>query len=590
MVRTEVQTDTDVYYRVTCQRTRLQLLLDAFINGRDVFARNHTTFDVVDELVTFRVRARLQRVHVDHNVTVLTATTRLLSMFTFNVGNFAANRFAVSNLRFTYVSFNVELTLHTVNDDVEVQLTHTSDDGLVRFFVSPYAERRVFFSQTAQSQTHFFLVSFGFRFNRDRDYRLRELHALQNDRVIRVTQSVTSGHVFQTDCRSDVARANFFDLFTFVSVHLYDTTETLTCGFHGVQDGITRVNHTRVHAEERQVTNERVGSDFERQCRERLFIASVTLSRSIFTVVQDTVDRRYVNRGWQVINYRIQHRLYAFVFERRTAGYQDDFVVQNALTQSFFDLFFSQFFTAQVFLHQLFRSFSSGFDQVLVPFVSQVLHVSRDIFVFEGYALVCIVPVDGFHFHQVNNTGETFFSTNRQLQRNRVRAQTGFDLTNNFQEVRAHAVHFVNERNTRNFVFVSLTPYGFRLRLNTTNCAVNHYRTVKDTHGTFYFDGEVNVPRGVDDVDTVRFILLSHTRPECGSRSGGNGNTTLLLLFHPVHSCGAVMNFTDFVVYTGVEQNTFGSSGFTGVDVRTDTDVTVACNRCCTSHLIPLLP
>src|SRR5690606_11368901 len=50
------------------------------------------------------------------------------------------------------------------------------------------------------------------------------------------------------------------------------------------------------------------------------------------------------------------------------------------------------------------------------------------------------------------------------------------------------------------------------------------------------------------------------------------------------------MNFTDFMVYTGVEQNTFGSSGFTGVDVRTDTDVTVACNGCCTSHLIPLLP
>jgi hypothetical protein len=36
------------------------------------------------------------------------------------------------------------------------------------------------------------------------------------------------------------------------------------------------------------------------------------------------------------------------------------------------------------------------------------------------------------------------------------------------------------------------------------------------------------------------------------------------------------MNFTDFMVYTGVEQNTFGSSGFTGVDVRRDTDVTVS--------------
>ncbi|KEL93690.1 hypothetical protein AB94_2212 [Escherichia coli 5-366-08_S3_C1] len=49
------------------------------------------------------------------------------------------------------------------------------------------------------------------------------------------------------------------------------------------------------------------------------------------------------------------------------------------------------------------------------------------------------------------------------------------------------------------------------------------------------------------------------------------------------------MNFTDFMVYTGVEQNTFGSSGFTGVDVRTDTDVTVACDGCCTSYLFPRL-
>ena len=294
-------------------------------------------------------------------------------------------------------------------------------------------------------------------------------------------------------------------------MHLYDTAKTFTRRFHGVQDGVTGVNHTRVNAEEGQVTHEWVSSNFERQCRERLFVACVTFSRSIFTVVQDAVDRRNVNRGWQVINYRIQHRLNTFVLECRTTGYQDDFVVQNTLTQSFFDLFFSQFFTTQVFLHQLFRSFSSGFDQVLVPFVSQVLHLSWDIFVFEGNALVCIVPVDGFHFHQVDNAGEAFFSTNCQLQRNRVRAQTGFDLTNNFQEVSTHTVHFVNERDTWNFIFVCLTPYGFRLWLNTTNSTVNHYRTIKNTHGTFYFDSEVNVPWGVDDVDVVWFELFSHS-------------------------------------------------------------------------------
>ena len=294
-------------------------------------------------------------------------------------------------------------------------------------------------------------------------------------------------------------------------MHLYDTAKTFTRRFHGVQDGVTGVNHTRVNAEEGQVTHEWVGSNFERQCRERLFITCVTLSRSVFTVVQDAVDRRNVNRGWQVVNYRIQHRLNTFVLERRTTGYQDDFVVQNALTQSRFDLLLRQFFTTQVFFHQLFRSFCCGFDQVLVPFVSQVLHLCRDIFVFEGNARICFVPVDGFHFHQVDNAGETFFSTNCQLKRNRVRAQTGFDLANNFQEVSTHTVHFVNERDAWNFIFVCLTPYGFRLWLNTTNCAINHYRAVKNTHGTFYFDGEVNVPWGVDDVYAMRFVLLSHT-------------------------------------------------------------------------------
>src|SRR5690606_8864365 len=112
VVRTEVQTHAEIYYWVTRQRTRLQLFLNTFINGRDVFTRNHTTFDVVDELITFRIRARLQWVHVDNNMTKLTTTTRLPSVFTFNLGNFRTNRFAVSNLRFTHVSFNVEFTLH----------------------------------------------------------------------------------------------------------------------------------------------------------------------------------------------------------------------------------------------------------------------------------------------------------------------------------------------------------------------------------------------------------------------------------------------------------------------------------------------
>jgi hypothetical protein len=101
-----------------------------------------------------------------------------------------------------------------------VQLTHTGDNGLVRLFVSPYAERRVFFSQTTQSQERMEfpepVISIAVE---------PKTKADQEKMGLALGRLATSSYVFQTDCSSDVARANFFDLFTFVSVHLYDTTE-----------------------------------------------------------------------------------------------------------------------------------------------------------------------------------------------------------------------------------------------------------------------------------------------------------------------------------------------------------------------------
>lgn len=168
---------------------------------------------------------------------------------------------------------------------ISVQFTHAGDDGLVGFFVSTYAERRVFLSQTAQCRAHFLLGSALVFGSTAMEITGSGNSIRPDDRRVLVTQGITGGDVLQTDCRGDVTRANFFDLFTLVGVHLNDTAETLTCRLHGVQYGITRVNHTGVYAEEGQVTHERVGGDFERQRRERLVVVRVTLSRGIFTVV-----------------------------------------------------------------------------------------------------------------------------------------------------------------------------------------------------------------------------------------------------------------------------------------------------------------
>ena len=81
--------------------------------------------------------------------------------------------------------------------------------------------------------------------------------------------------------------------------------------------------------------------------------------------------------------------------------------------------------------------------------------------------------------------------------------------------------------------------------------------------------------RGIDDVDLELLLLvMGLTVPEAGGGSGLNGDAALLLLSHEVHRRGAIVGLADLVVLTGVEQNTLGGSGLTGIDVSHDADVT----------------
>ena len=72
----------------------------------------------------------------------------------------------------------------------------------------------------------------------------------------------------------------------------------------------------------------------------------------------------------------------------------------------------------------------------------------------------------------------------------------------------------------------------------------------------------------IDNVDTV--VL-----PGASGGSRRDGNSTLLLLLHPVHGRTSLVDLTDLVRLSGVEQDTFRRGGLSGVNVRHDSDVTV---------------
>ena len=71
---------------------------------------------------------------------------------------------------------------------------------------------------------------------------------------------------------------------------------------------------------------------------------------------------------------------------------------------------------------------------------------------------------------------------------------------------------------------------------------------------------------GVNDIDLG-------VVPEGGGRGGGDGDAALLLLLHPVHGGGTVVDLTDLVRLTGVVEDALGRRRLAGIDVGHDADV-----------------
>src|SRR5690606_29978411 len=78
--------------------------------------------------------------------------------------------------------------------------------------------------------------------------------------------------------------------------------------------------------------------------------------------------------------------------------------------------------------------------------------------------------------------------------------------------------------------------------------------------------------------------LSTHSTPKGGYSSGGNGNTTLLLLSHPV-SCGsAVVYFTNLMRQPCIKQNAFSCRSLASVNMRHDTNIAITRDRSFTCH------
>ena len=218
-------------YLQTChweatEYTILQAVLESLLYRWDELLRNITTLYLVDKL-----KIALCVVFVlwsDGNIDTseLTTTTRLL-LVCLTALCCRRDSLLVVNLWLTLVALYLELALQTVNDDIEVKLTHTRDNSLAALLVSTYGKCWVLLSELGKTVVKLGNVGLALWFNSDRDNCIREGHRLEYDWVCLIAESVTSTDILESNTCADVTSINCLHRNFLVGVHLEEAADAL---------------------------------------------------------------------------------------------------------------------------------------------------------------------------------------------------------------------------------------------------------------------------------------------------------------------------------------------------------------------------
>ncbi len=157
----------------------------------------------------------------------------------------------------------------------------------------------------------------------------------------------------------------------------------------------------------------------------------------------------------------------------------------------------------EVMLHHLVVLLDGHFDQLLASGRGGVGKVGRDFFIDELRAQALVEPDDRAVLDQVDEALEAALDADRQVKHRRTRAEAVLDHVDAALEIGAGAVELVDEAHPRDVILLGLAPHGLRLRLDAGNAVEAGDRAVEHAQRTLDFDGEVDVARGVDDVDAV---------------------------------------------------------------------------------------
>ncbi len=206
-----------------------------------------------------------------------------------------------------------------------------------------------------------------------------------------------------------------------------------------------------------------------------------------------------------------------------------------------------------------------GIDQLMVVLGSLLGELGRDLALL-GLGAERVRPHERGHLDQVDDATEVLLLADRQLHRDGPGTEPVDHRLDRCEEVGADAVHLVHEGDARHAVAVGLAPDGLRLRLDAGHGVEDGHGAVEHAQRALHLDRKVHVPGRIDNVHP-------EVAPERRRRSRRDGDPALLLLDHPVHDRGALVDLAHLVRAARVVEDPLRRRGLARVDVGHDPDV-----------------
>jgi hypothetical protein len=324
---------------------------------------------------------------------------------------------------------------------------------------------------------------------------------------------------------------------------------------------------TRVDADVGELADVGVGHDLEGESCERLVDVSLAGDR-LARVGIGALGRRNVKRGRQVVADCVKKLLDALVLVGRAHEDEVDLVGDDALAQGSLDLVDRRGLVLENLLHEVVVEVGGLLEKLIVLLLCLLLELVRNLVhdLRVDHALGIFLEVPCLHGDEVDEAPEVSLCAHRDLGCDSVGAQTVLHRVDGVPEVRADTVILVDEGDARDVVVVGLAPDRLGLGLDTGDSIEDSDSAVENTQGTLDLSREVDVARGVDDLDDM---VLPEARRSCGR----NGNAALLLLNHPVHRCCAVVDLADLVGLAGVVEDALRGRGLACIDMGHDADI-----------------